>query len=92
MNTGTYTVYERVPGQMYGAGQGIFQTTDGQGAIWNGGGVGRGAGNGAIAFAAAVVIQAGLGALERLNSMLVLVEHRMDMQGNAESTLHDWTA
>src|SRR5438093_12621623 len=38
-NTGTYTVFERVPGQIYGEGQGIVGTKDGEGAIWNGHGV-----------------------------------------------------
>jgi hypothetical protein len=41
MNIGTYVVYERGGGQMYGEGQGIVTTADGDGAIWNGHGVGR---------------------------------------------------
>jgi hypothetical protein len=92
MNIGTYVVWERIPGQMYGEGQGTFFTMDGQGAIWNGSGIGQFREDGSIAFAAAVAFQAGQGALERLNHVLVLVEHTTDMENNAHSTLHEWKA
>jgi hypothetical protein len=90
MNMGTYEVFERIPGQIYGEGRGIFMSMDGQGAIWNGHGIGVGREDGSISFAASVAFQAGEGALSRLNGLLVLVEHRTDMQGNAASTLHEW--
>ena len=38
---GTYVAYERIPGQVYGEGQGIFETDEGEGVIWNGMGVGK---------------------------------------------------
>jgi hypothetical protein len=38
--TGTYVIYGRVPGQIGGEGQGIFLSNDGEGAIWNGPGIG----------------------------------------------------
>src|SRR5436190_24397507 len=72
---GTYVVFERVPGQIYGSGQGLFSTADGQGAIWNGHGVSKppeGTGmQAAIRFSMA--IQAGpSGSLSRLNQVLVI--------------------
>jgi hypothetical protein len=33
-NMGTFTAFERVPGQMYAEGQGIIMTADGESAIW----------------------------------------------------------
>ena len=33
IDTGTYVAYERIPGQVYGGGQGIFETEDGEGVI-----------------------------------------------------------
>ena len=45
MDVGTYTVFERVPGQLYGEGQGITQGGS-EGAIWRGHGVGKMAGQG----------------------------------------------
>lgn len=91
-NMGTYTMFERVPGQMYGEGRGIFLTADGRGAIWNGHGVGREAGDGRIAFAASVAFQTDVEKLAPLNGCLVVVEHQIDMEGNAQSTLYEWKA
>jgi hypothetical protein len=91
-NIGTYTIWERVPGQIYGEGQGIFMTAGGESAIWNGHGVGQGSADGSIAIAASVAFQAGAGALEGLNNMLVVVEHHAHGNGHIHSTLYAWTA
>jgi hypothetical protein len=90
MNIGTYTIFERVPGQLYGEGQGIYMMSDGESAIWNGHGVGHMTANG-IAFAAAVAFQAG-GKLAPLNSVMAMVEHTTDNDGNAHSVLYEWKA
>jgi hypothetical protein len=91
MNMGTYEVFERVPGQLYGEGQGIVMTSDGEGAIWNGHGVGHMDDKGSMFFAAAVAFQAA-GKLERLNGVLAMVEHTTDAQGGAHSSLFEWKA
>ena len=92
MNMGTYTVFERIPGQLYAEGRGIFATQDGDSGIWNGHGVGRMTGEGmGVAFAASVAFQAS-GKLTPLNGVLVLVEHTTDDAGNAHSELHEWKA
>jgi hypothetical protein len=56
MDTGTYTIFERIPGQLYGEGRGIILTADGEGAIWNGHGVGRMTADGSV-FAFSVAYQ-----------------------------------
>ena len=91
-DVGTYTVFERVPGQLYGEGQGIQQTTDGEGAIWNGHGVGKMAGKGmAMSFRFSVAFQAGpSGKLARLNDVLVIGEHEVDDAGNTKTTFWEW--
>ena len=92
MNIGTYTVFERVPGQLYGEGRGIFMANQGEGAIWNGHGVGHMSADG-MAFAAAVAFQAPQsGPLSRLNGVLCLVEHKTDNDGKADSMLYEWKA
>jgi hypothetical protein len=88
-NIGTYTAFERVPGQIYAEGQGICMFGDGSSAIWNGNGVGHPTADGGLSFAAAVSFQAG-GDLERLNGVLGLVEHQTGADGSAHSTLHEW--
>ena len=89
---GTYTVFERVPGQLYGEGRGYLGTADGEGAIWNGHGVGKMSGSGmAMSFRYSVAYQAGAtGKLARLNDVLVIGEHEVDEAGNTKTTLWEW--
>jgi hypothetical protein len=89
---GTYTVFERVPGQLYGEGRGMVRVESGESAIWNGHGIGAPTGNGmGMKFAASVAFQAQTtGKLARLNGVLVLVEHVVEADGSARSTLYEW--
>lgn len=90
-NIGTYTAFERVPGQLYGEGHGIVMTADGQSAIWNGHGIGRMTGRGmAMSFRFSVAYQAGQGKLARLNQVLVIGEHEVDENGNTHTTYWEW--
>jgi hypothetical protein len=92
MDIGTYTIFERVPGQIYGEGQGITSSADGESAIWNGHGVGRATGQGmgtSIRFS--IAYQAGpSGQLSRLNQVLVIGEHEVDDDGNTRTTFWEW--
>jgi hypothetical protein len=90
-NASTYTIVERGPGQIYGTGQGIFMTLDGQAAIWNGHGVARVDATGSIHVAASVAFQTTSEKLAKLNGVLVLVEHHTDMENNASSDLFEWS-
>ena len=92
MDLGTFTVYERVAGQMYGQGQGITMTETGESAIWNGAGVGAPTGQGmGVRFAAAVTYQADpKGKLARLNSIVGMVEYTEDADGKVHITLTEW--
>ena len=89
---GTYTVFERVPGQMYGEGQGFLGNAEGEGAIWNGHGVGRMTGDGmGMAFRFSLAYQAGgSGKLARLKDYLVIGEHESDANGNIKTTIWEW--
>ena len=90
-NMGTYTIFERLPGQLYGEGRGIVMSQDGESAIWSGHGVGRMTGEGmGVAFASSITFQAGAGKLSALNNMLVVVEHTTDKDGNVRSVLYEW--
>jgi hypothetical protein len=93
MNMGTYTVYERNGGQLFGQGQGIIGTPDGAGAIWNGHGVGRMGENMSMTFAFSLALQAPTeGPLARLNGCLVVGEHTVDGDGNTKTTIWEWKA
>ena len=93
MGMGTYEVFERVPGQLYGVGQGMLRTQDGDGAIWNGHGVGTPTADGGVKFAASATYQASAtGKLARLNHVLVLIEHTAAGDGSTRSTFTEWKA
>src|SRR5687768_7868104 len=78
MGMGTFVAFERVPGQLYAEGQGIIGTADGEGAIWNGHGVGSAGGDEGgmtMSIRYSVAYQAGAnGPLSALNGALVVGE------------------
>ena len=93
MNIGTYTIFERVPGQIYGQGQGIFESAGGDGAIWNGHAIGRPGSSGGMSTSIrfSIAFQAGqTGPLSRLNSVLVIGEHEVDVEGFTKTTFWEW--
>ncbi|MBI4312330.1 MAG: hypothetical protein HY681_11195 [Chloroflexi bacterium] len=91
MDMGTFTAFERVPGQLYGEGRGIIMLSSGESAIWNGHGVARMTGEGmAMSFRASVAYQAGQGKLERLNHVLGVVEFDVDAENNTVGRIWEW--
>ena len=88
---GTYTVFERVPGQIYGEGQGIIGAGT-EGAIWNGHGVGKASGPGmSMSIRFSIAFQAGPeGTLSRLKDCLVIGEHEVDAEGNTKTQIWEW--
>jgi hypothetical protein len=90
MQNGTYTVWERVPNQLYGEGQGTIMTTAGDSLIWNGHGIGQPTGQGlGIRFAFSVAVQASE-KLGQLNNILVVGEHEVDSDGNTRTSMWEW--
>ncbi len=88
---GTYVVHERIPGQLYGEGQGFIATKDGDGIIWNGFGVGQMTGKGmGVRYRAAVTYQTNSKKLARLNNVVGMIEHETDDQGNVKSAYWEW--
>ena len=91
-NMGTFTTFERVPGQMYAEGQGILMTADGEGAIWNGHGVGHPTGDGmGIAFRYSIAWQASTtGKLASLNGALHIGEFESKGDGTFTDVGWEW--
>jgi len=94
MNIGTYTVFERVGGQIYGEGRGIFMSSEGEGVLWNGHGVGQPSGDGmGIKLAAPVAYQAPAeGKFARLNGVLGVIEHETAGDDSVKSAFWEWRA
>lgn len=94
---GTYCTVMREgsePGVMYGEGQGVITTKDGQGmAIWTGQGIGRFTAPGKISFRGSVFYRTtstGGGKISFLNNVVGVFEYEMDEQGNSSTKVWEW--
>lgn len=92
MQMGTFTAFERVPGQMYAEGQGILMTSDGESAIWNGHGVGHPTGDGmGVSIRYSVAIQADpTSKLAQLNGVLGVGEFESKADGSWADSNWEW--
>jgi len=91
-NLGTFTAFERVPGQMYAEGHGIVMTMEGESAIWNGHGVGHPTGDGmGVSIRYSVAFQASAtGKLAALNGVLCIGEFESTADGSWKDTNWEW--
>ena len=94
---GTYCTVMREgsePGGMYGEGQGVITTKDGQGmATWTGQGIGRFTAPGKISFRGSVFYRTtstGGGKISFLNNVVGVFEYEMDEQGNSSTKVWEW--
>ncbi len=83
----------RPDGTLYGEGQGIAMSQDGDLATWIGQGVGTvgtvGTG-GAVKFRGAVYYHSSSPKWARLNSVAAVFEYEVDAEGNGHSHLWEW--
>ena len=94
---GTYCTVMREgsePGVMYGEGQGVITTKDGQGmATWTGQGIGRFTAPGKISFRGSVFYRTtstGGGEISFLNNVVGVFEYEVDEQGNSSTKVWEW--
>jgi hypothetical protein len=88
---GTYSSVTRPDGTLFGDGQGVTMTEDGEAASWSGHGVGRFTGHGmATAFRGAIYFQTASKRLARLNGTAVVFEHESDESGKTEDKSYEW--
>jgi hypothetical protein len=88
---GTYVSVTRPDGTLFGDGQGVTMTEDGEMATWRGQGVGRFTGRGgAVSYRGAVYFQTTSERLARLNSMAVVFEYETDESGKTTAKDYEW--
>jgi hypothetical protein len=87
---GTYTSAPRPDGTLYGEGQGVVITKDGDMATWKGAGVGRFVGGGAVSYRGALYYSTTSPKLARLNSIVVVFEYEVDASGNTHTKSWEW--
>jgi hypothetical protein len=87
---GTYSSATRPDGSLYGEGQGVVLTQDGQMVTWKGQGVGKFVGGGAVSYRGAVYYNSASPKFARLNTVAAIFEFEVDAQGNTHSKLWEW--
>ena len=88
---GTYISVTRPDGTLFGDGQGIAMTEDGEVATWRGAGVGRFTGQGgAVSWRGAIYFQATSERLARLNGIAVVFEFETDQSGKVAAKTFEW--
>ncbi|MFZ3166594.1 MAG: hypothetical protein WA130_03190 [Candidatus Methanoperedens sp.] len=89
-NIGTYWSTVRAGG-LYGEGQGIVMTKDGEMASWTGQGVGKFTGSGSASiWRGSLFYQTSSQKLARLNNIVVVFEYEVDENGNTHDKLWEW--
>ena len=94
-DVGTYTAVLKEGGVLYGEGQGIVTTKDGQGmATWTGPGIGRFTGPGKISFRGSLFFKVPPtfegGKLSDLNNIMGVFEYEVDEAGNCSVKVWEW--
>ena len=88
---GTYWQTARPGGVLYGEGDVLYITADGQSAHWRGFGVGRPTGVfPAGHFAVCGSVETDSQALGRLNEIATVTEYDVDQEGNYRYTFWEW--
>ena len=94
-DVGTYTSVLREGGVLYGEGQGIITTKDGQGmATWTGQGIGKLTAPGKVSFRGSIFLRTPStsqgGKLSSLNNMVGVFEYEVDEMGSCFTKSWEW--
>ena len=88
---GTYVSVTRSDGTLFGDGQGVVVTDDGEMAAWRAQGAGRFTGHGtAVSWRGAVYYQTNSERLARLNGVAVVYEFETDENGKVAAQFYEW--
>ena len=87
---GTYLAVPPPDGTLFGEGQGVLMSPQGDMATWRGQGVGRITESGASEFRGAIYFQRASANWARLNAIAAVYEYSADESGKTESKLWEW--
>ena len=88
---GTYTTHALPDGSLYGEGQGIFMSRDGEAVAWKGQGLGAFTAPGKVRFRGSLFFSTeSKGKLASMNNIVCVFEHEGDMEGNISSKVWEW--
>ena len=86
----TYWSEMQPGGFLYGEGQGIYMTMDGDTAVWKGQGTGRITPGGGASYRGAIHFTNATGKLARLTGTVGVFEHSTDANDNVVSKTWEW--
>ncbi|HTZ59327.1 MAG TPA: hypothetical protein VMB49_14565 [Acidobacteriaceae bacterium] len=87
---GTYTSIVRPDGSIYGQGQGISMTQDGEGVSWTGTGLGKFGPGGAVSYRGMLFFRTQSQKLARLNNACGAFEYEVDPSGSTVAKFWEW--
>ena len=90
MNIGTYVSGPKPDGSLYGTGQGVWATMDGDMATWTGLGIGRFGAAGSVSYRGCLSYTTTSAKLARLNGIAAVFEFEVDASGNTTSKMWEW--
>ncbi len=86
---GTFWAILKEDGGLYGEGQGVLFTNDGEIVTWTGQGVGKMKGKG-TEWRASVFFNTSSKKLAHLNSIIGVVEYEIDQEKNTQEKIWEW--
>lgn len=87
---GTYTAVIRPDGSIFGSGQGINFTEDGESVTWSGTGLGKFGRGGNISYRGMLFLQTASTKLAALNNCCAAFEYDVDASGQTVSKIWEW--
>ena len=87
---GTYTSTIRPDGSVFGHGQGLSMTQDGEAITWNATGVGKFGPGGSVSYRGMLFFQTASQKLARVNNACGAFEYEVDASGNTISKVWEW--
>jgi hypothetical protein len=89
---GTYTSVVRADSSIYGEGEGLTMTQDGEVVAWKGSGQGKLGPGGSLSYSGILYFQTASQKLAQLNSAPGVFEYEVDPSGNTHSKVWAWTS
>lgn len=90
VNLGTYWSAVQPGGSLFGEGQGITTTQEGDVVTWKGQGTGKMKPGGGVSYRGAIYFQNGSGKLAALNGTAAVFEHESDANDNITTKSWEW--
>jgi len=87
---GTYTSVIRPDGGIYGEGEGLMMTAEGEAISWKGSGVGKFGPGGTVSYRGMLYYRTASQKLARLNNMCGAFEYEVDKAGKTTTRIWEW--